>query len=451
MPRGPPRALAPAARRTPTFTPMTTAFLVLLALLILNAILAASELAVMTSRPSRLQGLAKNGHGRARQVLQLAQDPTRFLSTVQVGITLVAILAGAYGERQFAMPIQKWLEQFDLTRSYAVPIAFTSVVVVITYFSLVLGELVPKRLALAYPERLAMLIAPMVVGLSWLSAPMVKVLSASTHAVMSTLGIRPRGDDVSEDDVKALVARAASTGVFDPLEYKLFERAMRAGDLTVRNLMVPRTQVMWIEEDMHAEDVRVLIGTAPFSHFPVCRNGLDHLLGVVHVKDLISYGLLAGADFKASTVAQKPVYVPESMPVLRLLDLFQRNRTRVAFVVDEHGSVEGLITANDLVQAIVGDLSRQGEDESPRAVRREDGSLLIDGRLPVSDAIAALDLPADAADELPDVATAAGLVTALVGDLPGTGTRVQWRGWEFEVLDLDGQRVDKIMATRQTP
>lgn len=427
---------------------MTVAIFVLVALLVLNGVLAASELAVMTSRPSRLQSLAKRGHGRARQALNLAQDPTRFLSTVQVGITAVAIVAGAYGERQFMPPIEEYLGEYELTRAYAAPIAFAVVVVIITYVSLVLGELVPKRVALAYPERMAMLIAPLLSWVSWLAAPMVKILSVSTNFLVRLIGVKPRTDDVSEEDVKALVARAASTGVFDPLEYKLFERAMRAGDLTVRSLMVPRTQITWIEEDMDADDVRVLIGTAPFSHFPVCRHGMDNLKGVVHVKDLISYGLLAGAGFKVASVAQPPLYVPESLPALRLLDLFQKKRTRIAFVVDEHGSLEGLITANDLVQAIVGDLSRHGEEELPRSVRREDGSLLLDGRMPLAEVLATLDISQDAADDLPDVATAAGLVTALLGALPHTGQKVQWHGWLIEVVDMDGQRVDKLLAVK---
>ncbi|MFO0782364.1 MAG: hemolysin family protein [Phycisphaerales bacterium] len=427
---------------------MTTVVLVLAALLVLNALLAASELAVMTSRPSRLQAMASKGSASARTALSLAHNPTRFLSTVQLGITLVAILAGAYGERTLAGAMQHWLAEHHVPEQYTELISLTVVVAAITYVTLVIGELVPKRLALAYPERVAMVIAPPLRVLSWLALPAVTVLSGSTDALVKVLGVRTRADDVSEDDVKALVARAASTGVFDPLEHKLFERAMRVNDLTARSLMVPRTQVMWIDESMPVEDVRVLIGTAPFSHFPVCQGGMDKLKGVVHVKDLISYGLLQGTDFKVAAVAQQPHYVPESMPALRLLEHFRTHRTRVAFVVDEHGSIEGLVTANDVVQAIVGDLSRHGEEESPQAVRRADGSWLLDGRLPAAEAMATLGLPVEALDELPDVATAAGLVTALIGDLPTTGQRVDWMGWTFEVVDLDGQRVDKLLATR---
>jgi putative hemolysin len=211
--------------------------------------------------------------------------------------------------------------------------------------------------------------------------------------------------------------------------------------------MVPRADITWIDPAMPAEDVRVLIGTAPFSHFPVCEGSIDRLQGVVHIKDLISYGLLAGTDFRVSTVMQSPVFVPETMPALKLLELFQTNRSRIAFVVDEHGGLEGLVTANDVVQALLGDLSRGAEDEKPRAIRRDDGSWLIDGRLPLPDVLATLGLSPSAADDLPEVATAAGLVTALFGDLPATGDTVAWSRWTFEVMDLDGRRIDKLLVS----
>lgn len=426
---------------------MTVALLVLAALLLVNAIFAASELSVMTSRPSRLQAMASRGSTGARRAMQLAREPTRFLSTVQVGITLIAIFSGAYAERAFTEHVQTWLADYPQLQAYSRPLSLAIVVLLLTYVSLVFGELVPKRIALAYPESVASFIASPVLFLSRLGAAPVRVLSWSTDAMLALLRVRSRGDDVSEEDVRALVARAASTGVFDPLEHALFERAMRMGDLTARSLMVPRGQITWIDESMPAEDVRVVIGTAPFSHFPVCAGSIDRLVGVVHVKDLIAYGLLAGADFKVASVMQAPIYVPETMPALKLLELLQRSRTRIAFVVDEHGGLEGLVTANDLVQAVVGDLSRGTEEEHPRATRREDGSWLIDGRLPLPELLATLGLPDDAADELPDIATAAGLVTALIGDLPTTGERTQWKGWRFEVVDLDGRRVDKLLLT----
>jgi putative hemolysin len=231
------------------------------------------------------------------------------------------------------------------------------------------------------------------------------------------------------------------------MEHRIFERALRVGDMTARSLMVPRGSITWIDAGMPAEDVRVLIGTAPFSHFPVCEGSIDRLRGVVHVKDLIAYGLLAGADFKVGTVMQEPMYVPDSMPALKLLQLFQSSRSRIAFVVDEHGGLEGLVTANDVVQALLGDMSRGGEEELPRAQRRDDGTWLVDGRLPLPEVLAALGIDPEAAEELPDVATAAGLVTALLGDLADAGDHADWCGWRFEVVDLDGRRIDKLLVS----
>lgn len=427
---------------------MTATLVILGLLLALNAMLAASELAMMTSRPSRLQQMADRGNVGARKAIEMSREPTRLLSTVQVGITLVAVFQGAYGERQLTRPITEWVRGFEPLEPYAEGIALAIVVALLTYCSLVFGELVPKRVALAYPERVATLIAPFLWIVSTVVAWPVRLLSASTDGLLRLMRIRQRPDEVNEEDVKAIVARAASTGVFDPIEHRIFERALRVGDMTAKSLMVPRSQITWIDESMPAEDVRVLIGTAPFSHFPVCGGTIDRLRGVVHVKDLISYGLLAGSDFKVSAVMQPPVYVPDTMPALKLLELFQANRTRIAFVVDEHGGLEGLATANDVIQAILGDLSRGGEDEKPSAVRRDDGSWLIDGRLPLPDVLATLGIGRDAPDELPEVATAAGLVTALLGDLPATGDHVDWHGWRFEVVDLDGRRVDKLLVSR---
>jgi putative hemolysin len=429
---------------------MLATFAILGVLLAINAMLAASELALMTSRASRLQQMAARGNVGARKALDLSRDPTRLLSTVQVGITLVAVLQGAFGERELAAPLAEWIRSHEGFAPYANAIALATVVALLTYCSLVFGELIPKRVAMAYPESVASLIAPALWVLSSAAAWPVRVLSASTDGMLRALRLRQKPDEVNEEDVRAIVARATSSGVFDPMEHRIFERALRVGDMTAKSLMVPRSQVTWIDESMAADDVRVLIGTAPFSHFPVCQGSIDRLLGVVHVKDLISYGLLAGTDFRASAVMQAPMYVPETMPALKLLEQFQRSRSRIAFVVDEHGGLEGLVTANDVIQAILGDLSRGGEEEQPAAVRREDGSWLLDGRLPLPDVLATLGLGTDAADELPDVATAAGLFTALFGDLPAIGDHVGWHEWRLEVVDLDGRRIDKLLVSRPT-
>jgi len=420
---------------------------ILVTLIVLHAFVAASELAIMTARPTRLQAMADRGVRGARHALLLSRDSSRMLSTVHLIMTMTAIVEGAYGERMLAHELESWLHEWPALAKHAETISFIVVITALSYLLLVIGELVPKQLGIAHPERVATLTAPGLWFMSRLAGIPVRILAASTNGACKVLGIRPRSEDVSEEDVKAMVAQGTSAGIFDPIEQGIFERALRVGDMTARSLMVPRRQITWIDEAMPAEDVRVLVGTAPFSHFPVCRGSIDRLAGVVHVKDLIAYGLLAGADFKVSAVMQEPVYVPETMPALKLLDLFQRARTRIAFVVDEHGGLEGLVTANDLVQAIVGDLTRAGEEELPGATRREDGSWLVDGRMPTPELLQTLGLEPTAADELPDVATAAGLVMVLLGKLPGTGDHVDWQGWRFEVVDLDGTRLDKLLVS----
>jgi putative hemolysin len=430
---------------------MMPVLVILGALIAMNAVVAACELAVMTARPARLRAMSARGNRGARRALLLQHDSARLLSTVHLIMTTTAIVEGAYGERELAHHLEGWLHDYPSIAPHAETISFVIVITTLSYLLLVMGELVPKQVGIAYPEQIASVTATPLWLVSRVAGLPVLLLTSSTQGLTKLLGIRPRGEDVSEEDVKAMVAQAASTGVFDPMEQRIFERALRVGDMTAKSLMVPRADITWIDASMPAEDVQVLIGTAPFSHFPVCTGSIDRLQGVVHVKDLISYGLLAGKDFRVDTVMQQPTYVPDSMPALKLLELFQSNRTRIAFVVDEHGGLEGLVTANDVVQALLGDMSRGGEEEQPGAVRREDGSLLIDGRLPIPEVLAALGLDPEAAEDLPDVATAAGLVTALLGELPAVGNRADWRGWRFEVVDLDGRRVDKLLVSPVPP
>jgi putative hemolysin len=427
---------------------MLVSVLILTLALALNAVLATAELAVMTSRSSRLQHAAARGNKGAAAALSLAREPTAFLSTVQFGITLIGIFAGAFGESSISATIEPLIAKVELLEPYAEEISFVLVVFVITYFSLVVGELVPKRIAMAYPEGVACFIARPLMILAKVASPAVRVLSSSTDAVLSVLRIKPRGDDVSEDDIKALVARAATTGVFGPLEHKLFQRLFRLGDLKVQSLMVPRHEIIPIEHDMSLHDVRVLVGTSPHSHFPVIQGSLDKLIGVVHIKDLIAYGLLSSLEFKVTDVARKPLFVPEVMPAVKLLDTFQKTRAHIAFVVDESGGVEGLVTLNDVVQALVGDISRLGEEPSARAIRRKDGSFLLDGRLSVHDGMVALGLPDPSPDDLPEVTTVAGMVLALLGHVPDVGEHADWMGWRFEVVDMDGRRVDQVLAYR---
>jgi putative hemolysin len=435
-----PSAPLPRVRYDP---PMLLALLILGVALVLNGIFASAELAVMTSRTSRLQHAASRGSRGASAALALKREPTRFLSTVQIGITLIGIFAGAYGEAAISEKIRPLIEDFAFAKPYARQIAFA--------LSVIVGELVPKRLAMAFPEGIASRIARPLRLLSRLAAPAVKILSVATDSLLALVPAKPRTDDVSEDDIKALVARAATTGVFDPTEHALFQRLFRLGDLKVQSLMVPRHEIIPIEHTMSLDDVRVLVGTSPHSHFPVIDGSLDKLVGVVHIKDLIAYGLLSSLEFKVTDVARKPLFVPEAMPAVKLLDTFQKSKTHVAFVVDEFGGVEGLVTLNDLFQIMVGDLTRVGEEPPPKARRRRDGSYLLDGMLPLHDGMVALGLPDPDPDRFPNVTTVAGLVVTILGHVPDVGEVADYQGWRLEVVDMDNRRVDQVLAFRGHP
>ncbi len=427
---------------------MLTTIAILAALLLVNALLAMSELAIMTSRQARLERSARGGSRGAGAALALSREPARFLSTVQVGITLIGIVAGAFGEQSIAQYLREWFAAIPALAPRADLLAFGSVVLVITFLSLVLGELVPKRIALAYPEQVASVIALPLKVVSVLAAPPVWVLTKASDLVLAVLRVPGKArEDVSEEDVRAMVARAASSGVFHAREHELFQRAFSLDDIQARSLMVPRADVLWIDESMQTEDVRVLLGTSPFSHYPVCRGSFDEVIGVVHIKDLIAYGLLAGTDFRVATVAQPPLYVPETSTALKVLQLFKEERTHLAFVVDEYGSIQGIVTLNDVVTALLGEVLRHGEASEPDATRRADGSWLVEARMPLHELVRTLAIEDVAPDELHGASTAAGLLIALLGRLPRVGESVVWRGWRIEVVDMDQQRIDKLLVS----
>ncbi len=431
---------------------MAAAVIILLVLICVNAVLAMSELAVMTSRHSRLAQSASRGDKGAAKALVLAREPTRFLSTVQVGITVIGIFAGAFGENSLSAPLEGLLKQVPWIAPYADTIALVLVVLLITYFSLVLGELVPKRIALAHPESVARLISRPLDLMSRIASAPVKVLTWSTEGVLTILRVKvPASHEVSEDDVKSLLSRAASTGVFDPQEHELFKRVFRVRDLRVRDIMVPRADVIWIDREWSVAEVRVLVGTSPYSHYPVCRGGMDQVEGVVHIKDLIAYGLLEAAGFDITSVARKPLFVPEATPVLKLLEAFQARRMHLALVVDEYGAVEGLISLNDVLRSLVGDISRQGEEAPASIVTRADGSMLIDGSYPLHEFVVKMGVGPEAMEPLRNVSTVGGLLLALLDRVPDRGDMIDWQTLRLEVMDMDRQRVDQVLVTRLTP
>ncbi|MBM3543197.1 MAG: HlyC/CorC family transporter [Alphaproteobacteria bacterium] len=423
--------------------------LVLALLILINGFFAMAELALVSSRRIRVQEMAKSGKRGAKAALSLINDPVGFLSTVQVGITLVGIIAGAYSGATFAEPLAEYLQGFTPITTYAQEIAFAVVVVTVTYFSLVVGELVPKRIALNHAETIACAVAPLMKFLAAIGAPFVWFLRISTHGVLALLRLRPAAESaVTEEEVKALIAEGASSGVFQPAERELIEGVLRMGDRAVRSIMIPRTAVVWLDVDDTVEEIFATIGDSGHSRYPVARGDIEDVIGVAHTKDLLEQQRKTGT-INLIVAAREAPYVVDRMPVLRLLERFKTSTVHMAFVVDEHGSFEGIVTPTDILTAIAGDLPQGEEEEEPEAVQRDDGSWLLDGLMSVDDVEKALNLEGMA--EEGDFNTVAGFVLHQLGHLPTAGEHFDWKGWRFEVVDLDGRRIDKIMVTAPKP
>lgn len=418
--------------------------LLILALILLNGIFALSEIAVVSSRRTRLRLRADKGDAGARRALELLDHPTRFLSTVQVGITLVGVFAGAYGGASIAGQLSTYLRQIEPIAAYSSEIALAIVVVVITYLSLVVGELVPKQIALNHPERIAAVIAAPMDRLSVLAAPIVKVLSVSTELVLRLLRIRKSQEPpVTEEEVAALLDVGTEAGVFEEEEHDLVERVFWLGDQRIASLMTPRHRIAWLDIRDPPEKHRKELIRHRYSHYLVCDGDVDHVLGMVQVMDLLA-DLLAGKPMDLRAALRRPLFVPESLRALRLLELFRESRIHLAVVIDEYGGVEGLVTLHDVVEEITGELVTNSE---PRVIHREDGSWLVDASITVDEFWEHLGLEERRREERSEYNTLGGLVVAELGRIPQSGDTFEARDLKFEVVDMDGRRVDKVLVT----
>ena len=417
--------------------------LVIAFLIVLNGFFAMSELAVMSSRRARLEHMAERHMRGARAALQLLEDPTRFLSTVQVGITLVGVFAGAFSGATLAEPLSRALD--GVLGSSAYPVALAAVVVGITYLSLVIGELVPKRIAIQNPERVAALVAPFMAGLSVAGAPVVWLLGISTEALVRLLRIpESREHPVTEDEVKRMIAEGTRTGVFHAAERDMIEGVLRLADRSVRSVMTPRVEVDWIDLDDPPETIREEIAQSGHSRYPAGRKGLDEMQGIVHTKHLLDQMARTGR-FDVTSSLRQPLIVHEATPVLRMLEIFRENPVHMAVVVDEYGGVEGIVTPTDILIAIAGELPEDlTELEQEAAVRRDDGSLLMDGMIGIHEAERLLERKDMRGDE--DFETLAGFVLHHLGHIPQTGERFDWDGLRFEIVDMDGRRIDRVLV-----
>ena len=427
-------------------------FLILASLLLINALFAMSEISIVSSRRVRLEQLAAKGDKGAKAALHLSDNPTRFLSTVQAGITVTAILAGAFGEKALVGDVEEQLREIPWIAPAAGVVSLIAVMSVITFLSLLVGELVPKRIGMAFPETIARSTAGLMIVISRLASPLVTFLTFSTNVVLAVLRIKtPATEQVSEDDVRALIRQGKREGVFHETEQRLLDRVLRLDDLKARALMVPRHEVVWLDVASDAEMIRLTVATSPFSHFPVCDGELDTVLGFVHVKDLVKHGLVSGGAISLRELCRPMLYVPENTAALKLLDVFRAKRAHLAMVVDEYGGIQGLVTLNDIVDVVLGSLPSHGmggEDSEAMVTVRADGSVLVDGSLPIDElARVTGNDPHDFASDR-GVVTVAGLVLTLLGHVPKTGEKVTHRNVELEVMDMDRARVDKVLAKR---
>lgn len=421
-------------------------FLIIFLLVLANGMFAMSEIAIVSARRARLQHLASRGDRRAEAALSLAESPNRFLSTVQVGISLIGIIAGVFGGAAFSETLATALKQVYFLVPYADAIALVSVVVGITYLSLVIGELVPKRLALRHPEQIAMFVARPMLCLESLASPIVSFLSTSTEVILRLFGIEPSQAEpsISEEEIKVMIQQATKAGTFEEVEQEMVERVLRLGDMRVSALMTPRPDIVWLDlEDTAEENYRKLV-ESPHTRFPVCQGGLDHLLGVVQVNDLLTRGL-TGQTLDLTSVLRQPVYVPESTRGLKVMELFKQASTHIALVVDEYGVIQGLVTLNDILEAIIGDIPSIGIPAEPEAVQREDGSWLLDGMMAIDDFRELFLLPELPGEQRGNFHTLGGFVITHLGRIPSTADYFEWDNFRFEVADMDGNRVDKVL------
>lgn len=421
---------------------------ILLLLIVANGLLSLSELAVVSARRSRLQAKADRGDPGAIAALQLGQRPDRFLSTVQIGITLIGILSGAFGGATLAGPVGDWLDAIPGVDRYSDQIAAVLVVLVITYLSLVIGELVPKRLALQNPEGIAAAVARPMQTLSRIAAPAVSLLSVSSDAVMEILGNRQSDEPpVTEEEINLLLRQGAQAGIFDETEEELVSGVFRLGDRLVEEVMTPRHRVVFLDlEDPEAERRRVM-AESPHSHFPVCAGDLDNVQGVVSVKALWSRALLGESTELTEVMTREIIFVPETVPALVALERFKQSPVTIALVVDEYGGIAGLLSMHDLLEAIVSDVGEVDGAPNDEAVRRPDGSWLLDGAMLIDEVPEQIGLP-DIPDDDGLYHTLAGFILDQLGRIPRPGDRLAWRGWTFEVVDMDGNRIDKILVSR---
>ena len=428
----------------------TTEILILILLILTNGFFSLAEMAIVSARKVRLQQRAEEGNKGAETALVLARHPTRFLSTVQTGITLIGILSGAFGGATIAEWLAAYFARYPALQPYSETIGVAIVVTLVSYFSLVIGELVPKRLALNNAEAIATAVAPLMDFISKVARPVVSLLSFSTEMFVRLLRIKPTSKPaITEEEVKILIEQGRQTGIFEDVEQEIVERVFRLSDRTVNSLMTHRSEMAWLDvEDPLEENINKILASG-HSNFVVCKGNFDKVIGILRAKDLLRE-YAAGRSVAIPTSLPMPPFVPEGMKALEVVARLRHDKSPVALIVDEYGTIDGMVTLTDVLEAIVGDIPALDDQGEPAAIRREDGSWLLDGMMPVDELQMLLDL-----DELPENSdgydTVGGLFMAQMGRVPMLGDKFEWSELRFEVVDMDGHRVDKVLVIPVKP
>jgi len=416
-------------------------------LILLNAMFAMSEMALTAARKARLQVMVETGESGAQAAMELHENPTKFLSTVQIGITSIGVLNGIVGEAAFSAPFSAWLQAtFPISGRAADLSATGMVVVVITFLTIIFGELVPKRVGQMYPETVARLVSRPMEWLSLMVRPFVRLLTVCTEATLRLLGVRGAPDrSVTEEEIQASLEEGVDAGVIEAHEHQMVRNVFRLDDRQVGSMMIPRAEIVWLDATATSDEVLRAIADEEHSRYPVCRGGLDDVLGVISAQNLLQQ-VMKGHSLDLNQGLLSPVFVPETLSGMELLEHFRRSDAQFVFVVDEYGEVQGMITVRDVLEAITGEFTTPSAEDA-WAVQREDGSWLFDGLIPVpelKDRLALKELPEE---DRGRYNTLAGMIMLLLGRLPNTADSVEWQGWRFEVVDLDGKRVDKVLAS----
>jgi len=404
-----------------------------------------SEIAMEYARKARLEYLANKGDEKAKAALKLASNPDRFLSTVQVGITLISILIGILSGISLKPYLVTYLTDFQSISHYADGIAITIIVVVVTYFTLVIGELVPKRLGILRPESIARQVAGPMTWVSMITYPFIWLLTIFTNFIVNVFNLKPSTDNnVTEEEIKALINEGTTTGAIEETEQEIIERVFHLGDRNITSLMTHRTDIVWLDISDPKEIIRSKIFESPHSVYPVCDDEIDNIQGTISIKDL--YMSATENSHSLAPIMKKALFVPENNSAYQVLEKFKETQSHAAFIVDEYGTFLGMITLNDILEAIVGDMPERGQDDDYEIVRREDGSYLVDGQIPFYDFLSKFDKEDWMAEFEQEFDTMAGFILHHQEHIPKIGEKFEWRGFTFEIIDMDAHRIDKVLV-----